>query len=104
MKFMPERVDWSHRANYIRTRHHVEPLWATEAVNDPAAYWRDPDPASASGMSVRVIGYSGTADSVLTVILVRADADPSDSADGDWWGANAWNANTRDTQIYQEHP
>lgn len=22
---------------------------------------------------------------------------------GDWWGANAWPANTRDTRIYQEH-
>lgn len=102
MDYMSGRVDWSHRDNYIRTRHHVDPVWATEAVNDPAAYWRDPDPASTSGISIPVIGYSGTADSVLTVILVRADADPLAPPDGDWWGANAWHANTRDTRIYQE--
>lgn len=97
-----ERIDWSQRADYIRARHHVEPSWATEAVNDPAAYWRDPDPASTSGASVRLIGYSGTADAVLAVILVRADTDPQDRPDGDWWGANAWVANARDIRIYQE--
>ena len=104
MEFVLERVDWSQRGDYIRSRHQVEPFWATEAVHDPAAYWRDPDPASTSGASVRVIGYSGTADAVLAVILVHADADPHDRPDGDWWGANAWPANIRDIRIYQEHP
>jgi hypothetical protein len=37
MKFVLECVDWSHRADYIRSRHHVEPSWANEAVTDPAA-------------------------------------------------------------------
>jgi hypothetical protein len=55
------RVDWSKRAGYIRGRHQVEPAWADQAVTDPEACWIDPDPASASGLSVRVIGYSGSA-------------------------------------------
>lgn len=99
-----EHIDWSHRADYIRTRHHVEPSWATEAVNDPASYWRDPDPASTSGLSIRVIGYSGTAELILTVILVQPTADPDEPPEGHWWGANAWPANTGDTRIYQEQP
>lgn len=38
MKYMAERIDRSQRADYIRVRHHVEPSWTTEAVNDPIAY------------------------------------------------------------------
>lgn len=102
MKYMAERVDWSRRGHYIRSRHQIEPGWATEAVNDPDAYWVDPDPASTSGAAVRIIGYSTTADMTVTVIVLRADTDPSDRPDGDWWGANAWPANTRDTRIYRE--
>jgi len=37
---------------------------------------------------------------VLTVILVEGDVDPSEPAEGDWWGSNAWMANERDTHIY----
>lgn len=83
-----QRVDWSKRADYIRARHDVRPAWAVEAVNDPAAFWLDPDPASTSGLSVRVIGYSPAADAVLTVILLPAATDPDESPEGDWWGAN----------------
>ncbi len=53
---------------------------------------------------MRVIGYSGTADAVLAVILVRSDADPRERPDGDWRGADVWAANTRDIRIYLEHP
>jgi hypothetical protein len=68
------------------------------------AAWIDPDPASASGRSVRVIGHSSTADDVLTVILLPADTDPDDRPTGEWWGANAWPSNARDRRIYeQEH-
>lgn len=59
MKYVTSRIDWSKRADYIRDRHFVEPAWADEAVTDPEACWLAPDPASASGLSVRVIGYSG---------------------------------------------
>lgn len=74
---MPVRVDWSKRAEYIRSRHAVEPTWANEALEDDHAVWLQPDPASRSGHSVRVVGYSTSAQQVLTVILVEAGVDPS---------------------------
>ncbi|MGH3504293.1 MAG: hypothetical protein ACRDQA_25855 [Nocardioidaceae bacterium] len=40
--------------------------------------------------------------SVLTVILLPAEADPAERPDGDWWGVNAWLANDRDSRIYRE--
>jgi hypothetical protein len=102
MKYVLGRVDWSKRAGYIRDRHQVESAWADEAVVDPAACWLNPDPASTSGLSVRVIGFSGSADVLLTVILLAGDADPDELADGDWWGVNAWPANEGDRRLYRE--
>lgn len=99
---MSGRVDWSKRAEYIRARHGIDPSWADEAVGDEHAVWLVPDPASRSGHAVRVIGYSPTAGAVVSVILVKADADPNEQPDGDWWGANAWLANPRDHRIYGE--
>ncbi len=96
------KIDWSRRGDYIRTRHAVEVEWANEAVRDAHAVWLVPDPASRSGHSVRVIGYSGSAGAVITVVLVDADADPDERPDGDWWGSNAWMANERDRGSYGE--
>ncbi|MGH3505310.1 MAG: hypothetical protein ACRDQA_31115 [Nocardioidaceae bacterium] len=73
---MSEEIDWSKRGDYIRSRHGVEPRWATDAVNDPVAYWLDSDPASTSGRSVRVIGHSAGADAVLTVICCPPTSTP----------------------------
>lgn len=39
---------------------------------------------------------------VLTVILVAAAADPDEPSDGEWWGSNAWRANSRDRRLYGE--
>lgn len=64
------------------------------------AVWLTPDPASRSGHSVRVVGYSRTANQVLTVILVDPGIDPSERPEGDWWGSNAWVASQRDRQLY----
>lgn len=83
---MTSRIDWSKRAGYIQERHRVEPAWADEAVAGPEAFRLGPDPASASGLLVRVIGYSGSADHVLTVILPPGLADPAEPTDGDWCG------------------
>jgi len=47
-----------------------------------------------------VVGYSTSAQQVLTVILVEAGVDPSVSPDGDWWGSNAWVASERDRRLY----
>jgi hypothetical protein len=102
MEYVAGTVDWSKRAGYIRDRHNVYPAWADEAVADPEACWLSPDPASISGLSIRVIGYSGSADTILTAILLRGDADQDEPADGDWWGVNAWSANARDQHVYRE--
>lgn len=94
------RVDWSKRAEYLRSRHGVEPTWADEAVDDPHAVWLRPDAASRNGHSLRVIGYSGTAHAVLTVILVDPAVDASERPNGEWWGSNAWVANGQDRRLY----
>ena len=99
---MVKAVDWSKREEYIRQRHSIEAAWADEAVADEHAVWVKPDPASRSGDSVRVIGWSGSVGEVLTVILVDARVDPSELPRGDWWGSNAWVANERDRRLYGE--
>jgi hypothetical protein len=96
------RIDWSRRAEYVRSRHGIDLLWADEAVDDAHAVWLVPDPASRTGSSLRVIGYSTGARAVLTVILVAPDADPGERPIGDWWGANAWVASARDRRRYGE--
>ena len=94
------RVDWSKRSEYVRSRHAVEQASADEAVQDEHAVWLRPDPASLSGRSVRVIGYSSSAQQLLTVILGDAEADPSEKPEGDWWGSNAWVASEKDRHLY----
>ena len=96
------RVDWSKRAEYVRSRHGVDPTWADEAVEDDHSVWLTPDPASRGGHSVRVIGYSTSAREVLTVILVDPEVDAAERPIGDWWGSNAWVASARDRHFYGE--
>ena len=62
---------------------------------DIDAVWFDPDPHSRSGRSVRVIGYSYSRRTVLTVILV-----PREENQG-YWGANGWEANSTDRRRYE---
>jgi len=81
MECVADRIDLSKRASYIRARHGVDTTWADEAADDTGAAWLNPDPTSASGLSVRVIGYSPSADEVLTAILLPADTDPADPPD-----------------------
>ena len=67
-------------------RHRVLPSWAQQAWEDPTALVVDPDPASQSGRSIRVIGYSPGARAVLVLILVK-DEDRLVAASA--WRANA---------------
>ncbi len=85
----PARLDWQYRADYIRTRSSrrpgdtdIEPAWADEAFDD-AALVDSPDPASKSGRSTRLAGYSLSARMVIVVTYLR---------DG-LTGVNAWKAN-----------
>lgn len=70
-----DTADWSHRGDYI----------AKHGVN--------PDPASKSGRGVRIIGYSITAQAILTVIVLDHE--------GTTIGVNAWKANSKDQRRYE---
>lgn len=78
----------------MRLRHRVLPSWAQEAWEDPTALVVDPDPASRSGRSIRVIGYSPGARAVLVLVLVK-DADQLIAA-------SAWRANASHRRRYTE--
>jgi len=77
-------------------------LHGTLIARTRAGGWLMPDPASQSGHSVRMIGYSGSAGAVITVVLVDVGADPDERPDRDWWGSNAWMANDCDRGRYGE--
>ncbi|MDA8044002.1 MAG: hypothetical protein M0Z30_02015 [Actinomycetota bacterium] len=47
-----------------------------------------------------MIGYSRSAEQVLTVLLIEAGVDLSESPDGDWWGSNALVASEGDRRLY----
>ena len=59
---------------------------------DSEAIWLEPDPASVSGQTVRVIGHSALAGFVVVVILF-----PEEDS---WIGVNAWKANKTDQRRY----
>ena len=63
-----KRLDRQYRAEYIASRSarhpsdtDIEPAWANEAFADDDALVDSPDPASKSGKSDRLVGYSRTA-------------------------------------------
>ena len=75
--------------------HKVATAEADEAVGDIDAVWFDPDPASRSNRSIRVIGYSHSHRAILTVILVHR-------GDGTSYGANGGESNPVDQRRYRE--
>lgn len=89
---MTQRVDWSHRGEYMHTRHGVTPTEANDALTDPDAVTIDPDPASLTGDSVRVIGQAHTTGRIITVIILDHE--------GTRYGVNGWPANTTDQKRY----
>lgn len=84
-------LDWTHRGTYIR-KHGVHPNWADEAYEDPNRLVVDPDPASLSGRTQRVIGWSTSAGRLLTVIVLPDEACI--------WGVNCWPSNLTDQRRY----
>jgi len=69
---------------------------ADEAWLDPNRLTIDPDPASMSGRTIRVIGWSPTSAKLVTVIVLP---------DGDTiWGVNAWPSNSTDRRRYLQEP
>ena len=90
---MGEGADWRQRGEYI-AKHGLTPAAADEALGDPNRLVIDPDPASRSGRTVRVIGWSTSLQSLVTVIIL-----PEDDVT---WGVNAWPANSTDQRRYRE--
>lgn len=90
-------VDWRHGREHMWDEHHVSVEQANEAPADDEHITADPDPASRSGVSARVIGYSPSAAAVLVIILVHREDQP-----GAWWGANGWQANSTERRTYRE--
>lgn len=73
-------------------RHGITPLIADDALGDVDRVVIDPDYNSASGRSVRVIGFSSIAEAVVTVIVLEVD--------GVEYGVNGWRANEKDRRLY----
>lgn len=91
---MSQDVDWSHAEQHMWLQHRVLLSWAQQAWEDPTALVVDPDPASRSGRSIRVIGYSPGARAVLVLILVKDE--------GRLVAASSWRANASHQRRYVE--
>lgn len=88
-------VEWDPDAvAHMWERHGVTPAEAGEALDDPDAIRRSPDPASRSGTSDRYVGWSSTRRDVLVVIVVMHR--------GRLYGGNAWPANDAHRKLYDE--
>lgn len=92
-----ERLDWQYRGDYICSRSSrragdtdIEPAWADEAFADDDALVDSPDPASKSGKTDRLVGYSPAARLVIVVIYLREGL----------IGVNAWKANPTQVSRY----
>ncbi len=101
-----DAIEWEpDDAEHIRTRVarkgqprevDIEPEWATEAALDRQRVAADS--GSKTGESIAVTGFSSSARMVLTVLLVPKEHPPR----GDWWGATAWVANTKEERNYRK--
>ena len=87
-------VDWSRRGDYITQKHGITPAEANEALADPYRVALDPDPASETGLTVRIIGRSESHGVLLTVIVLDYD--------GHEYGVNAWKSSPKDRRRYKE--
>ncbi len=77
----------------MQEKHGITVDQAEEALADDNRVVFEPDYASQSGQSVRVIGKASSLDEVLTVIVV-IDEERKE------WGASGWIANRRDRSYY----
>jgi hypothetical protein len=100
-----EDVDWSEIAEHDPARRaerkgsnerNVLTEWATEACQDESRWVRSA--GSASGLTVKVTGYSPMAGFVVTVIVAPKDHPPGLR----WWGATAWEAKPTEVKEYEE--
>jgi hypothetical protein len=88
-------VFWSPEAEtHMLDGHGIRGVEANEAVTDIDAVWFEPDPASKSGLTSRVVGYSHTRREILCVIVLPVE--------GGYDGVNGWTANSTYRRIYEE--
>jgi hypothetical protein len=73
----------------MQRRHGISPAIVDETFDDPNRVVIDADYNSES---VRIIGFSVTADEVITVIVLEDD--------GTEYGVNGWTANEKDRRLY----
>ncbi len=92
-------LDWRYRGEYIATRSarhpgdtDIQTAWADEAFADPDALIDSPDPASQTGKTDRLVGYSPAARMVIVVVYLRDEK----------IGVSAWKANETQTHRYWE--
>lgn len=86
-------INWEHRETYMAERHGVSAEEANSAVVDPEALTIDPDPASKSGKSVRIIGIAHTGRLITVIVLDH---------EGVRYGVNGWPSNKTDQRRYNE--
>lgn len=86
-------ADWRHRGLYI-AKHGMTPSLADEALADPDRLVLDPDPASESGRTVRVVGWAPSLQALVSVIVLP-DVEQL-------WGVNAWLSNSTDQRRYRQ--
>ena len=97
------QIDWDDdAAGHIRSRSNryrdatdIEPEWTKEVIDDPDRLVNEPDPGSAHANSVRIVGYSYSADMVITVVALR-------DSDGLLHGATAWKTTGAARRQYME--
>lgn len=92
---MGDTIDWQHCGDYI-AKHGLTPDVADEAFADPNRLVIEPDPASISGRTIRVIGWAASIQALVTVIVLP-DSEVI-------WGVNAWRSNSTDQRRYREEP
>lgn len=98
-----ERIEWdAESADHIRTRSgryagavDIRPGWTTEGVTDPNRLVDEPDPKWVHANSVRIVGYSPSAQMVITVVALR-------DRYGVLHGASAWKTTGAPLRQYLE--
>jgi len=91
---MHEVIDCTAAVQHIWDRHRILAEWVEQACADADRVILDPDPASRSGRSVRIVGFSSGYGYPITVVAVRR----SDRL----VVASAWPANSKDRRTYLE--
>lgn len=89
-----EFVDWETAAGHIWHTHQILIEWVKEACADVDRVILDPDPASKSGRSLRIVGFSSSFGHPITVVAIRRQSRLEVTS--------AWRSNSRDARIYRE--